>query len=160
MRNLSVLALVALVLSIAGMVPTASAASADETAVRQANDGFYTALNEMFTGNIQPMKAVWSQADDVTYLGPDGKFIVGWAPVWNEWQQQTGLKLGGEIRAEQVQINIGNDLATVQCREVGENIVNGKPTPVSIRATNTYRKENGQWRMIGHHTDKLPFLDK
>ena len=114
----------------------------------------------MFTGNIEPMKNVWSHADDVTYLGPDGKFIVGWDQVLPEWQNQAARKLGGEIRSEQVQVNIGNDLATVQCREVGENIVNGKPTEVTIRATNTFRKENGQWKMIGHHTDTLPFLDK
>jgi len=28
---------------------------------------------------------------------------------------------------------------------------------VSIRATNVFRKEGGQWKMIGHHTDLLPF---
>jgi ketosteroid isomerase-like protein len=32
------------------------------------------------------------------------------------------------------------------------------PEKVSIRATNIYRKENGQWKMIGHHTDLLPYL--
>jgi ketosteroid isomerase-like protein len=160
MRNLSVIALVAFMLSIAGIVPltAAQAAPADEQAVRQANDGFYTALNEMFTGNIEPMQAVWSQADDVTYMGPDGKFIVGWDQVWNEWQKQAALKLGGEIRTEQIHATIGQDLATVECVEVGANLVGGKLTPVTIRATNTFRKENGQWRMIGHHTDKLPFL--
>jgi ketosteroid isomerase-like protein len=42
--------------------------------------------------------------------------------------------------------------------EVGDNVVDGKPQQVSIRATNTFRKENGQWKMIGHHTDLLPFL--
>jgi ketosteroid isomerase-like protein len=31
---------------------------------------------------------------------------------------------------------------------------------VSIRATNLFRKENGAWKMIGHHTDLLPFLEK
>jgi ketosteroid isomerase-like protein len=57
-------------------------------------------------------------------------------------------------------MTVGQDLATVECVEVGENIVNGKPTKVSIRATNTFRKENGQWKIIGHHTDKLPFLEQ
>ena len=36
----------------------------------------------------------------------------------------------------------------------------GNIVPVSIRATNIFRKENGAWKMIGHHTDLLPFLDK
>jgi ketosteroid isomerase-like protein len=162
MRNSSSRMLAACVLALAGMVPASAAYSApsDEQAVRQAADHFYAALNDMFTGDIARMKDVWSHADDVTYMGPDGKFAVGWQQVLPEWQNQAARKLGGEIRSEQVQVNIGNDLATVQCREVGENIVDGKPTKVTLRATNVFRKENGQWKMIGHHTDLLPFMQK
>jgi ketosteroid isomerase-like protein len=44
---------------------------------------------------------------------------------------------------------------------VGSNLnAQGEPMKVSIRATNIFRKENGQWKMIGHHTDLLPFLEK
>jgi ketosteroid isomerase-like protein len=38
--------------------------------------------------------------------------------------------------------------------------VNGQPQTVTIRATNIFRRENGQWKMIGHHTDLLTFLAK
>jgi ketosteroid isomerase-like protein len=160
MTKFTMVAVFALVM--AGVLPVAAARAAgpDETAVRAANDRFYSALNAMFAGEIAPMEAVWSHADDVTYMGPDGKFLVGWSDVSDNWTKQAGLKLGGEIREESVQLKVGTDLATVECREVGENLVDGKATPVSLRATNVYRKENGQWRMIGHHTDKLPFLEK
>jgi ketosteroid isomerase-like protein len=162
MRNLSVIALAACVLSIGGIVPVRSAHSAqsDETAVRQAADDFYSALNAMFKGNVEPMNAVWSHADDVTYMGPDGKFTVGWDQVLTDWQSQAATKLGGQVQSEQIHVTVGQDLATVECREVGENIVDGKPTPVALRATNVFRKENGQWKMIGHHTDKLPFMEQ
>ena len=162
MRKLSVLALAAFALAIAGLIPlgAARAAQPDEAGVRQANDAFYAALNDMFVGNIEPMEALWSHANDVTYMGPDGKYIIGWDQVEKIWNQQADLKLGGEIRAEGIHATVGQDLATVECTEVGENIVGGKPTKVTIRATNTYRKGNGQWKMIGHHTDTLPFLDK
>jgi ketosteroid isomerase-like protein len=44
---------------------------------------------------------------------------------------------------------------------VGSNLdAEGRPLQVSIRATNVFRKENGDWKMIGHHTDLLPFLNK
>lgn len=154
--------LAAFTLALVGLLPVSAvrAAGPDEQAVLKANDAFYSALNAMFTGDIAPMEAVWSHADDVTYMGPDGKFLVSWSHVSDNWTKQAGLKLGGEIREESVQLKVGTDLATVECREVGENLVNGKATPVSLRATNVYRKENGQWRMIGHHTDKLPFLAK
>lgn len=160
MTKFSMLAVFAL--AVAGMMPGGAvrAAGPDEGAVREANDQFYAALNAMFTGETAPMESVWSHADDVTYMGPDGKFLVGWSDVSANWTKQAGLKLGGEIREESVQMKVGTDLATVECREVGENLVDGKTTPVSLRATNVYRKENGKWRMIGHHTDKLPFLEK
>jgi ketosteroid isomerase-like protein len=57
-------------------------------------------------------------------------------------------------------LNIGQDTAIVDCYEIGENLVDGMPQKVSLRATNVFRKENGQWKMIGHHTDLLPFLAK
>lgn len=153
--------LAVLALTIAGMLPVAAARAAgpEDAAVRAANERFYQALNAMFAGDIAPMEQVWSHAEDVTYMGPDGKFLVGWGDVSANWTKQAGLKLGGVIREESVQMKVGTDLATVECREVGENLVHGKPTPVSLRATNVYRKENGQWRMVGHHTDKLPFLE-
>jgi ketosteroid isomerase-like protein len=160
MTKFSMLAVFAL--AVAGMVPVgvARAAGPDESAVREANDQFYAALNAMFTGETAPMETVWSHADDVTYMGPDGKFLVGWDTVSDIWKKQAALKLGGAIREEGVQVKVGTDLATVECFEVGENMVDGKATPVSIRATNVYRKENGVWKMVSHHTDKLPFLDK
>ena len=55
--------------------------SKHELAVRQAADQFYDALNAMFTGNIAPMKSVWSHADDVAYMGPGGSIKIGWDKV-------------------------------------------------------------------------------
>ena len=150
------------VLVVAGMVSQApaSAAQQDEQAVEHATAQFYAALNAMFVGNVEPMEACWSHANDVTYMGPDGKFIVGWEQVSVSWQRQAAMKLGGTIRSEAPHVTVGKDLAIVACLEVGENIVDGKPQTVSLRATNIFRKEDGHWKMIGHHTDILPFLEQ
>jgi ketosteroid isomerase-like protein len=43
--------------------------------------------------------------------------------------------------------------------EVGQNTnANGKIARVKLRATNIFRKEAGAWKMVGHHTDTLPYL--
>jgi len=133
----------------------------DRGQVAQANAQFYTAVNAMFTGDVEPMKAVWSHADDVTYMGPDGGFQVGWPAVLKNWQAQADKKLGGRIRPSNMHMKVGRDLAIAQCIEKGvnTNAADGKPRKVSIRATNIFRKEEGAWKMIGHHTDKLSFLD-
>jgi len=135
-------------------------APANESTVQEATAGFYTALNAMFTGDVEPMKEVWSHAEDVTFMGPDGSVNVGWNEVRANWEVQAKRNLGGEIRHELIMATVGQDLAVVQCREVGENVIDGKPIGVSLRATNIFRKENGAWKMIGHQTDKLPFLQK
>jgi len=135
-------------------------AGREEKAVQRANQGFYAALNAMFEGDLQPMTKVWSHADDVTYLGPDGSFRLGWQATLKDWQKQAAMKLGGTVKPMDVHITVGRDLAIAHNYEVGENVVDGKRTVVRIRATNLYRKQGGKWKMIGHHTDLLPFLAK
>ena len=134
-------------------------AADDDKAVRQAAEQFYAALNAMFTGGLEPMKEVWSHKDDVTYMGPGGGFQAGWAHVLAEWEVQAAMKLGGEVKPKDMRITVGRDLAVVSNYEIGENVAQeGRPRKVEIRATNLFRKEDGKWKMIGHHTDTLPFL--
>lgn len=135
--------------------------SAELAAVKKANADFYAALNAMFTGDLKPMEAVWSHADDVTYLPPDKAFLVGWDKVKADWAAQAKLKLGGKVEPRDVHIFLDKDLAIVQNVEAGENVNVGKqPKKVDIRATNVFRLENGAWKMISHHSDPLPFLQK
>jgi len=152
-----------LMLVVAGCLAAqvAQAAEADEQAVRAAAAQFYGALQAMFTGDVGPMTRVWSHADDVTYMGPGGGFDVGWQKVRANWAAQAAKKLGGEVKPTKMRILVGHNLAVVQNYEQGENTnADGKPEPVSIRATNVFRKEGRQWKMIGHHTDLLPYLEQ
>lgn len=137
------------------------AAEGNEKAVKSAAAGFYAALNKMFAGDLDPMKEVWSHADDVTYMGPGGGFQVGWDQVLKSWEAQAAMKLGGKVEAANMRITVGQDMAVVSNYENGENAnARGEPQKVSIRATNVFRKEGGKWKMIGHHTDLLPYLAK
>jgi len=155
---LKTLSILTVILLTAG---TAISTEGDEKAVREAADQFYKALNTMFTGDLKPMKEVWSHAEDVTYMGPGGGFQVGWSQVLANWEAQAALKLGGKVEAVDMRITVGRDLAFTHNYEKGENKdQNGKVLPVLIRATNIFRKEKGEWKMIGHHTDLLPFLNK
>jgi ketosteroid isomerase-like protein len=144
-----------------GSGDTAPVSGNDEQGVRDATAQFYSALNVMFTGDAGPMKEVWSHADDVTYMGPSGGLKQGWPAILAEWELQAAAKLGGEVQAEDVHVAVGHDLAVTSNWEKGQNIgADGKVEAVSIRATNVFRKEGGSWKMIGHHTDLLPFLVK
>ncbi len=130
-------------------------------AVEHAAFEFYAALNALFTGDVAPMQAIWSHANDVTYMGPVGGFQTGWQQVGKRWEEQAALHLGGHIEPKDMRIIIGEDLASVQCLEVGSNLdAPVRPLHVSIRATSLFRKDNGHWKMISHHADLLPYLEK
>jgi ketosteroid isomerase-like protein len=162
MKNSRTIWLPVLILVIGGFISVITPAYADdEKAVKDAAAQFYAALNIMFTGEVAPMKEVWSHAADVTYMGPGGGFQVGWDQVLANWESQAAMKLGGKVVAEDMKITVGNDIAITSNYENGENTnAEGKVQKVSIRATNVFRKEGGKWKMIGHHTDLLPYLVK
>ena len=152
-----------MLLLIAGVLHAQSSQESadDRKALIKTAEQFYSALNAMFTGNLEPMQEVWSHAEDVTYMGPDGSFKIGWEQVLKDWEMQADMKLGGKVSPKDMQVTVGRDLAIVSNYELGENVgPNAEPLEVEIRATNLFRKENGKWKMIGHHTDTLPFLKK
>ncbi|MEM9590682.1 MAG: nuclear transport factor 2 family protein [Pseudomonadota bacterium] len=131
----------------------------DEIAAAAAQ--FYSALNALFIGDMGPMTEIWSHADDVTYMGPDGGFQVGWQDVRADWEKQAALKLGGRVDPEGMIISQGSELGITHNYEKGANANTDQESgTVSIRATNLFRKEKGVWKMIGHHTDTLPFLNR
>src|SRR6266404_4152989 len=134
-----------LIVTVVGLMAanTALAAEKDDQGVRQAVAQFYTALNAMFTGELGPIKEVW------------------WDQVLATWEGQAAKKLGGKVEPTNMRITVGQDLAIVSDIENGENTnADGKVEKVSIRTTNLLRKEGGKWKMIGHHTDLLPYLAK
>jgi ketosteroid isomerase-like protein len=132
----------------------------ETTAVERAVDQFYTSLNALLAGDATGMDDVWSHADDVTYMGPVGGIQVGWDQVREGWNVQAEMKLGGHVEPMDLRITVGDDLAIVEGYELGSNLdAEGRSRPYRIRATSSLRKENGQWKMIGHHTDLLESLE-
>jgi len=143
------------------MLAGTGAAQADETAVLAATDKFYAALNALFTGDSEPMKQVWSHSDDVTYMGPAGGLQKGWPAVLAIWEETAAMKLGGKVVPESMLVTAGQDIGITHNYEVGENFdKDGNLQKVSIRATNIFRQEAGEWKMVGHHTDLLPYLEE
>jgi ketosteroid isomerase-like protein len=143
---------------VASATTPVQAADDDAQAVKAAVASFHDALNVLFTGNAAPMKAIWSHADDVSYMGPVGGRQVGWTQVEPYWDKQAARKLGGKVVVEDLHVTVAPTLAVAHYFEKGENVVDGKPQPVFIRATTTFRKEADQWKLIGHHTDTLAYL--
>lgn len=123
--------------------------------LEEATDRFYAALNAVLGGDAGPMARLWSHADDVTYMSPFGELLAGWEPIAASWQSQADQRLGGEVHAEQLRHFSSATLGFAVGFERGHVEIDGRRTPVDIRATSMYRLEGDDWAMIGHHTDPL-----
>lgn len=123
--------------------------------LRAALDGYFAALNAIFRGETAPMAAVWSHADDITYMSPFGDLLEGWAATEASWASQAAAITGGSIHGESVHLYTADTLGVAVAWERGEVTMGGATVPISIRATTTFRLEGGAWRMIGHHTDRV-----
>lgn len=132
----------------------------EEQAVLAAFNNFYTALNLMFKGEGEAMKDAWSHAEDITYMGPAGNYLIGWSQIEGEWDVQTAAKLGGTVTPQNVHMIVTGDMALANCIEAGENVINGKTETVSLRSSTAFRKESGTWKIIGHQTDLLGYMNQ
>src|SRR5208283_5389471 len=112
------IAALAIVIAVAIVYAPAQPPLDDRAAVLAANAQFYAAINKMFIGELVPIQAVWSHADDVTYMGPTGQFEHGWSTVLKDWEGQAAMKLGGHVKPIEIQIVLGQDLAVVSDYEL------------------------------------------
>ncbi len=131
----------------------------NEQAVADATANFYDALNILFTGDGQQMMEAWSHADDVCYMGPDGLYLIGWEKVGKMWEDVAAMKLGGRVIPEQLHTVVGADMAMITCVESGTNEINGKAETVRIRSSTVFHKRNDAWKIIGHQTDLLGYMN-
>ncbi len=134
-----------------------SGSKEDEVAIRALVDQFNSALNAMLEGDPEPFKPIWSHSNDVVFMDPRGALQVGWDNVYNDWKAQAKMNIGAKCEVKDCHIIVGDDIA-VACRVTQQSEIK---TPhinlgaTHVRETSTFRKENGKWKMITHHVDKL-----
>jgi ketosteroid isomerase-like protein len=130
-----------------------SRSNTDADAVRDVSDQFYNALDEMANGDASAMADVWSHEDDVTTMHPIGGREEGWDAVKGSWEGVASMSEGGEVtRMDQV-IRVTGDLAYELCTESASMTIADDELSLEGRATNVYRKENSEWKIVHHHAD-------
>lgn len=122
---------------------------------QQASHQFYSALQAFFTGDMAPMREVWSHGPDVVQMGPSGNYLVGWEAVDKEWTEWAEMRLGGKVEPIRMHWEIGDELAVLHCIELGSNVFEGKPIEVEIRSSTVFRRMHGVWKVVAHQTDRF-----
>jgi uncharacterized protein (TIGR02246 family) len=128
----------------------------DEQAVREAAQAWYAALNAMLNGDPKPFAALYSHAADVAYMGAEGGLRVGWDDTYADWKAQAAKALGGTAEPSGMHIIMGPDMAVCFVNTKGTvKMKDGKARETWARESSVFRKEDGAWKMIAHHADKL-----
>jgi len=133
---------------------TPNNSAAAEKEIRAATVLFYDAFNTALKGNLDPMSAVWSHRPDVTDLDADGGRATGWNEVRADFQNMVRLYPGGHIAPQDMLIVADGDMGFSVVTETGQlRSADGPMVSFSQRATNIFRLEDGQWKLIHHHAD-------
>jgi ketosteroid isomerase-like protein len=125
--------------------------------IQQAGDRFYAALNQMVFGDASGMAGVWSHGPDVTTMHPLGGREAGWEQVRTTWERAASLFTAGRVTvSDQVIVPLTEDVAYTMANERSEGTIGGEAVSFEHRVTNIYRREDGSWKLVHHHTDLVP----
>lgn len=156
-RNLARLALAAVAgVGLAAANGTAQPVS-DIEAIKATRSAFYAALSAM---DLKAMQAVWANKPYVVVIGPMSKAAaVGYENAVTNYWPATFARFR-QISASTsaiAQLQTDGKLAWVVGTEsvVGER-QDGVPVKYTALFTDILEKEDGQWRMISHHAQRIP----
>jgi hypothetical protein len=138
---------------------------AEEREVREANDRFYRALNDL---DLNDMDRIWSHGSFVRCVHPGWELIVGWEAVRASWEGIFQGSSGGpshSVETADVSIQVFSDLGWVSCIEritfsrLPRRSGGASSTSLAV-ATNLFQRSRGDdvWRMILHHASLLPLV--
>jgi ketosteroid isomerase-like protein len=104
-------------------------------------------------GDVEPRLALWSRRDPVSLLGAFGPCDSGWDRVSATFRWVASrFSDGTDYDIEFVAIEVGADLAyTVGYERCTVSVDGAPPRPQTVRATQVYRREDGQWRVVHRH---------
>jgi len=134
---------------------------ADQTTeqdVRQAIRRLHAAMNSLMSGDASAIKALCSRRDDVTAFLGWGGYEKGRAQVGERWEWAgRQFKGGGPVTYETVTTIITGELAYTTEIETIRVQVDGMdaPTQWSNRVTHIFRLEDGEWRLVHRHANRL-----
>jgi ketosteroid isomerase-like protein len=119
------------------------------------NTALYDAEHALHNGEVAPRRALWSRNEPVSVLGA--------------WRNANGQQELDELFAslgesfsectsyefELLAYDVVGDMAYTAGLEHTSASVDGQPRAYTLRATQVYRREEGQWRVAHRHGDTV-----
>jgi ketosteroid isomerase-like protein len=109
-------------------------------------------------GDPEPKKKMFSRRDDVTLANPLGMTSRGWTEIEKTMEYAASRYRDGErIRYERISEFATADLAYMVEFERSRVKVGGadEMAPVSLRVTTIFRREDGEWKIVHRHAERM-----
>jgi ketosteroid isomerase-like protein len=115
----------------------------------------YEAELALHNGDAGPRRAIWSRKEPVSVLG-------AWRNAFGQQElDELFTGLGKQFsnctsyRFELLAYDVAGDMAYTAGLEHTSASVDGEPRSYTLRATQTYRREDGQWKVAHRHGDTV-----
>jgi ketosteroid isomerase-like protein len=131
------------------------------TDLDQVLEQWHLAQDAFVKGDPEPVKKMWSHGEDVSVANPYGAPVRGWDKVTKVVEHAASLRRDGKATGYEVVAKyVTCELAYVVQIERAESKVGEREeiTPYSVRATNIFRPEEGEWKIVHRHADPITTL--
>jgi ketosteroid isomerase-like protein len=119
----------------------------------------YEAELALLNGDADPRRALWSRHEPVSILGAlrsvHGPSEVEEAFSWLEGMFSDCTSYTFELQA----YDVSGDMAYTAGLEHASNSANGQPRTFTLRATQVYRREGGEWKVAHRHADTVTLTE-
>ena len=115
----------------------------------------HEAITDQSRGHPEPFLELWSRADDVSVMAAIGGYQVGFEQVSKLLTAASKTQTFESWSAENLVTIVGDDLAfSIELEHYGRH-TDGQEEEMTLRATQIYRREGDEWKVIHRHGDIL-----
>ncbi len=117
----------------------------------------HAALAKVANGDVSDIKALYAHSDDATSFYGWGGHEKGWDAVSRRWDWAGRQFAGGTVSHQTVTTVVTADLAYTTEIETFMVRMHGmdQPTQWSNRVTHIFRLQEGEWRLLHRHANRL-----
>lgn len=118
----------------------------------------HAAMADVANGDVTAIKALYSHADEATSFYGWGGYEIGWPAVSGRWDWAGQQFKGGVVsyqpltRVESGDLAFTTDIETFRMQGMAGS---SGPTQWSNRVTHIFRREQGEWRLLHRHGNRL-----
>ena len=124
-------------------------------------DQYHAAVGLIVRGNAEPLKALYSHAEDVVLANPFGPAVRSWQAVSARLEDAASRMSAGEMTGQdRLASYVTTELATIFEVERGTvSVGGGAVSDWTLRTTTTFRRGDDGWQVVHRHADPISTTD-